>query len=136
VKELAIADTDASVAASQEERLAEIVECSLDFFEDAAGAAREALSEDRRPGANVLAVVNTLTADKAVRNLEGMNEARLRELRVLSTEPAIARIVVEDDHGTGKTYFISRATPHSSPRDGSAVASCGANEDAPAAPDA
>jgi hypothetical protein len=57
-KELAVAETDGSVVASQEERLAEIAERSLDFFEDAAGAAREALGEDRRPGANVLAVVN------------------------------------------------------------------------------
>jgi UvrD-like helicase C-terminal domain len=120
--EFAVVEADAT-SASQEERLAKIAERSLDFFEDAAGAAGEALGEDRRLGANVLAVVNTLNADKAVRNLEGMNEARLRELRVLCTEPAIARIVVEDEHGTRKTYFISRATPHRSPRDGSAAAS-------------
>jgi hypothetical protein len=36
--------------------------------------------------------------------------ARRRELHVLSTEPAIARVVAEDEHGKRKTYFISRAT--------------------------
>jgi hypothetical protein len=109
--------------ASQEDRLADIAQRSLDFFEDAAGAAREALGEGRRPATDVLAVVNTLTADKAVRNLENMSEGQLGELRVLSNEPAIARIVVEDEQGTQKTYFISRATPHQQPHDGSVAAS-------------
>ena len=48
---------------------------------------------------------------------------RRRELHMLSTEPAIARIVAEDEHGKRKTYFISRATPNGKPRDGSAAAS-------------
>ena len=65
----------------------------------AAEAAREVLGEGRRPDMDVLAVVNTLTAEKAVRNLESINEEKRRELWVLSTEPAIARIVAEDEHG-------------------------------------
>jgi hypothetical protein len=112
-----------AAAVSQDDRLADIAQKSLDFFEDAAGSAREALGEDRRPGMNVLAVVNTLTAENAVRNLERMNEEKRRELRALNTEPAIARIVAEDEHGKQRTYFISRATPHVKPRDGSAAAS-------------
>ena len=43
-------------------------------------------------------------------------------MRALSTEPAIARIVVAED-GDTRTYFISRGTPTKPPRDGSAVAS-------------
>jgi len=121
--EVAGASTQPPAETSQQDRLAQIAERSLDFFKDAAGAAREALAEDRRPGASVFAVINTLTADKAMQNLESLNETRLRELRVLSVEPAIARIVAEDERGTQKTYFISRATPHRSPRDGSAAAS-------------
>jgi hypothetical protein len=121
-KDLAAA-TNTAAPASQDDRLADIAEKCLDFFEHAAGAAREALGEDRRPDMNVLAVVNTLTAEKAVRNLENMNEEKRRELRVLSMEPAIARAVAEDEHGEQRTYFISRATPYSKPRDGSAAAS-------------
>jgi hypothetical protein len=121
-KDIAAA-TDTAVPGTPDDRLADIAEKSLDFFEHAAGAAREALGEDRRPGMNVFAVVNTLTADKAVRNLEIINAENRRELRVLSTEPAIARIVVEDEQRKQKTYFISRATPHAKPRDGSACAS-------------
>ena len=69
------------------------------------------------------AAVNTLTADRAIRNLEGISRARAQELRVLSTEPAIARILVAEESDDTKTYFISRGTPSWSPRDGSAVAS-------------
>jgi hypothetical protein len=117
------ASTQPPAQTNQQDRLAQIAERSLDFFEHAAGAAREALAEGRRPGANVLAVINTLTAVKAVQNLESLHETTLRELRVLSIAPAIARIVAEDERGIQKTYFISRATPHCSPRDGSAAAS-------------
>jgi hypothetical protein len=105
-KDLAAA-TETAAQATQDDRLADIAQKSLDLFEDAAGAAREALGEERRPGMNVLAVVNTLTAEKAVRNLENMNEEKRRELHVLSRQPAIARIVAEDEHGKQKTYLIA-----------------------------
>lgn len=116
------ASTDGSQR-SQNDHLTDVAEKSLDFFEHAAGAAREALGEERGPSVNTLAVVNTLTADKAVRNLENLNAENRRELRLLSTEPAIARVIVEDEQGKLRTYFISRATPHAKPRDGSAAAS-------------
>ena len=63
---------------------------------------------------DVLTVVNTLSAERAVRNLESMNEAKRRELQVLSTEPAIARIVAEDEHGKQRTYSFHgpRRTPN------------------------
>jgi hypothetical protein len=121
--EVAGACTQSPAQTSQQDSLTQIAKRTLDFFEDAGSAAREALAENRRPGVSVLAVVNTLTAEKAVQNLESLNETRLRELRVLSVEPAIARIVAEDEGGTQKTYFISRATPHRGPQDGSAAAS-------------
>ncbi len=112
-----------AVPQSQDDRLADIAGKSLDFITEAATAAQDALDADHRPSMHALAVVNTLTAEKAVRNLENMNEETRRELRILSTEPAIARIVAVDEEGKSKTYFISRATPHSKPRDGSAAAS-------------
>lgn len=121
--DLTTANSEPAKLSSQDQNLADVAQQSLDFFEEAAGAAREALGEEPRPGMNVLAVVNSMTAEKALRNLERMDEARRRELRVLSTEPAIARIVAEDEQGKRKTYFISRATPHSKPREGSLAAS-------------
>jgi hypothetical protein len=56
-------------------------------------------------------------------NLDAIGETRASELRLLSVEPAIARIVAIDEAGKARTYFTSRATPHRSPRDESAVAS-------------
>ncbi|MGE3993614.1 hypothetical protein [Pseudorhodoplanes sp.] len=123
LSDLVAAKSENATPGSQDDRIADIAQKTLDFFEEAGSAARQALGEERHSGMNVLAAVNTLNAEKALRNLEGINEARRRELRVLSTEPAIARIVAEDENGQRKTYFISRATPHSKARDGSAVAS-------------
>lgn len=79
------------------------------------------LGEGRKVGADVLAVVNTLTSEQATRNLRSISDTRAKELRLLSLEPAIARIVAKDDAGNTRTYFISRATPLRSPHDGSAV---------------
>jgi len=58
-----------------------------------------------------------------MRRLEMVGDAQAADLRTLSTEPAIARIVVEEDSGRTKVYFLSRATPPRAPSDGSVVAS-------------
>lgn len=106
-----------------EGRLAGIADHSLRHFEETVANARAALGEKRPTSSSTLAVLNTLTAATAVRNLDGLSQNQIKELRQLCAEPAIARIVAEDDSGTRKIYFISRATPHRSPSDGSAAAS-------------
>ena len=106
-----------------EDHLTRVAEHSLGFFSKTAADALEQLGERRPVSASAFAVVNTLTADRAMRNLAGIGQARAQELRVLSIEPAIARIVVAEDSGDIKIYFISRATPSRPPGDGSAVAS-------------
>ncbi len=52
-----------------------------------------------------------------------MGETRERNLHILSSEPAIARIVAVDEDNRTRTYFISRATPQGSPRDGNVFVS-------------
>jgi flagellar biosynthesis GTPase FlhF len=106
-----------------QDHLTAVAEHTLEFFRETAANAFQQLGEKRPQGEAVFAVVNTLTADRAMRNLEGISQARAQELRVLSTEPAIARIVVKEKSGDKKTYFISRGTPSRPPSDGSAVAS-------------
>jgi hypothetical protein len=106
-----------------QDRLTALSEHTLGFFSATAADALEQLGEKRPQAGTVFAVVNTLTADQAMRNLRGISQSRAQELRVLSTEPAIARIVVAEQSGDKKTYFISRAAPSRPPRDGSAVAS-------------
>jgi len=108
---------------TQRDHLAGVAEHTLGFFSETAANALEELGQGRPSGDAVLAVVNTLTADRAMRNLEGINRARAQELHALSTEPAIARIAVAEESGERKIFFISRGTPTRPPRDGSAVAS-------------
>jgi transcriptional regulator with XRE-family HTH domain len=108
---------------AQQTHLVDVAEHTLRFFTETAANALGELGEARPHSGDVFAAVNTLTADRAIRNLEGINRSRLQELRVLSTEPAIARIVVAEESGQTKVYFISRGTPTRPPRDGSVVAS-------------
>ena len=113
---------ESSEDTSPQEHLAGMAEHTLGFITETAASALDQLSEKPPQSANVLAVVNSVTSEKAMRNLDAIGHARVQELRVLSKEPAIARIVVAEETGDTKTYFISRGTPTRPPRDGSAVA--------------
>ena len=114
---------ESSEDASPQEHLAGMAEHTLGFLTETAAAALDQLGEKPPQSANVLAVMNSVTSEKAIRNLDAIGHARVQELRVLSKEPAIARIVVAEETKDTKTYFISRGTPTRPPRDGSAVAS-------------
>ncbi|MGY8704583.1 ATP-binding domain-containing protein [Bradyrhizobium sp. 18BD] len=99
-------------AVRQDKHLVELANHTLAFFEAVSDAARERLAcESGRPvgDAGVLAAVNTLTADRALQNLAGINSDLLRELTQLAIEPAIARIVLRDEDGKDQVYFIARA---------------------------
>lgn len=61
----------------------------------------------------VLAAVNTLTAERAVRNLDELRPARARELHVLTTEPAIARVVAADENS--KSQVVLHCTGNAEP---------------------
>lgn len=81
------------------------------------------LAEGAPNAGNVLANMNVLTSGQAVDHLNADSQARLRELHSLLREPAIARVVTEDEEGVRRVYFVSRATPHRSPTDGSLAVS-------------
>ena len=115
-------ESEAAVGSS-DTRLSSIAEQSLRHFEETVTAARLELGEPRRSAINSFAVLNSLTNEQAVRSFEQLTQSQINELRQLCNEPAIARIVAEDESGATKVYFISRATPHRSPSDGSAAVS-------------
>jgi hypothetical protein len=108
---------------SQQNHLADVAQHTLRFFSETAANALAQLGERGPQAGEVFAALNTLTSEQAVHNLGGVNRARAQELHALSTEPAIARIVVADESGAAKVYFISRGTPTRPPSDGSVVAS-------------
>jgi hypothetical protein len=108
---------------SQRDQLTAVAKHTLEFFSETAADAQEQLGKGRTVGPDDLVAGNAMTGDQAARNLDAIGEMRASEMRLLSVEPAIARIVAIDEAGKARTYFISRATPHRSPRDGSAVPS-------------
>jgi hypothetical protein len=61
-----------------EDRLAEIAQQILNYFEAISAQARAQLAGERGPSTSSLAVINTLTADRAIQNLRVISEDRLR----------------------------------------------------------
>src|SRR5437660_1619409 len=91
------------------------VECvaseTIDQFEKVASAAKSKLCDTRMPGPDVLANVNTMTSGAAIQQLGQIYQANRESYQVLASEPAIARVVVADEEGEQRTYYICRTTP-------------------------
>jgi hypothetical protein len=101
------------------DRIASIADHTLRHFAETAERARDALNEPRPKMANAFASFNVATDEAAINKMGEVTDSRVRELRSLLSEPAIARVVAQDEEGNRRVYFISRATPHRSPSDGS-----------------
>ncbi len=93
----------------ERDHLVALAESTLGFFSEAAAKADELLGDQRQYGATAFAVVNTLTAQRAVEALSDITEESRKELRQIGAEPAIARLIVVDEDGRELTYYISRA---------------------------
>ncbi len=84
---------------------------TLDLFEQVAAIAKSNLRGTRTLGPDVLASINTLTYVPAVNRLGQIDQENRECYQVLASEPAIARIVVEDEEGEQRTYYVCRTTP-------------------------
>ncbi|MDF2116208.1 hypothetical protein PY365_11530 [Roseiarcaceae bacterium H3SJ34-1] len=115
------------IEVTRQEHLAGLAQRTLHHFDETTDRVREALRERTPSAGNVLANLNEMTDGRAVEHLNANTEARLRELHSLLREPAVARVVTSDEDGTHRVYFISRATPHRSPSDGSPAVSYNAS---------
>lgn len=75
-----------------------------------ATAAQSWLSDRRPIDTSALASGgNTLHSDAAARKLDGVNQANEAAYRKLAEEPAIARVITEDDDGKQSAYYFCRA---------------------------
>ncbi|MEF8730293.1 MAG: hypothetical protein V5B34_19160 [Accumulibacter sp.] len=84
----------------------------LTQLDDIAAAAKSKLRDGQAPGADALASINTLTSSSAIhRNLDQISQASRESHQKLAEEPAIARVVVENEEGEERTYYICRTTP-------------------------
>jgi len=95
---------------ADKKHLESIADDSLNTFETIARIAEQKLSESSSNANNSFAAINTITADgnKAVKNLNSISDSIRQGYRALQKEPAISRVVAEDDSGEKHTYYISR----------------------------
>lgn len=84
---------------------------ALTQLDSIATAAKLNLHDGRTPDSVALASVNTMTSTFAIRNLDQISQANRESYQVLAAEPAIARVVVVDEEGKERTYYICRTAP-------------------------
>ena len=93
-------------------QLESIAAFTVNIFSKVSEAAASRI-ERRTSTANpeVFANINTHTSTKAVRNLDRIHRKNEEGLRILTKEPAIARIVVLDEKNKERVYYICRPVP-------------------------
>lgn len=84
---------------------------ALTQLESIAAAANGKLRDGRTLGSDALASINTMTSSSAIQKLDQISQANRESYQVLAAEPAIARVVVVDEDGEERTYYICRTTP-------------------------
>ena len=90
------------------EELKPVAREALDAFENIAASAKEGLSS-RGVTLDSFAMVNEATAEKLSAELRERNEDRIGNLQRLRHEPAIARLVIEDEDENLQTLYLSPA---------------------------
>lgn len=83
----------------------------LTQLDSIAAAAKSKLHDGRTLGSDALASINTMTSSSAIQKLDQISQANRESYQVLAAEPAIARVVVVDEEGEERTYYICRTTP-------------------------
>lgn len=84
---------------------------ALTQLESIATAAKSKLHDGRTLGSDALASINTMTSSSTIQKLDQISQANRESYQVLAAEPAIARVVVVDEEGEERTYYICRTSP-------------------------
>ena len=84
---------------------------ALTQLDNIAATAKSKLTDSQISGAAAFASMNTLTSGRTVDQLNRISSENRQSYRVLTQEPAIARIVVTNKDGDEKTYYICRTSP-------------------------
>jgi len=92
------------------ESIERIAKETLSQFEKIAETAKQKLNIVASSAENSFASINTLTSS-AKQNLEQISQGHREGYKILTKEPAIARIVVANSDGKTVPYYICRATP-------------------------
>ncbi len=102
-----------SIRQEDKRHVEQIAEDALGTFEAVAETARRRLHDEHGIGPDTLAAVNTMTAGAAMRRLDQISQENRASYQILLDEPAIARVVAEDESGKRRIYYICRAAPPS-----------------------
>lgn len=94
---------------TQEERLLALVEESLATFSEIESVAKEKLRISSSDPENSFAAMNTFTSN-AVDKLANIQDENRKGYYSLIGEPAVARVLVEDENGEEQVYYISRSS--------------------------
>ena len=93
------------------QRIEHVAGEALIQLESIATAAKSKLHDGRTLGSDALASINTMTSSSAIQRLDQISQANRESYQVLAAEPAIARVVVVDEEGEERIYYICRTSP-------------------------
>lgn len=99
------------LTAESKQHLEHVADEALTQLGNIAAAAKSKLHDGRTLGADALATINTMTSGSAIKTLGDISQSNRDSYQVLASEPAIARVVVMDDEGEERTYYICRTSP-------------------------
>jgi len=99
------------ISIKSNEHIKEVAKEVLDQFDLISIKAENKLADGSASIASTFASINTMTSGSAVQNLNKVNRENQDSYQKLMREPAIARVVVTDDHDDKHTYYICRTTP-------------------------
>jgi hypothetical protein len=85
-----------------------LAEDTLTTFAEIADNATNKLGSGNSMGTDSFASGNTLTGNRAFQNLANIKQNNREQLTKLCQEPAIARLVIEDDNENQKVIYIAR----------------------------
>ena len=85
-----------------------LAEDTLSTFSEIADNAMHKLSSENSTGADSFASGNTFTGNQAFKTLASIKHSNHEQLVNLSKEPAIARLIVEDDKKKQRIIYIAR----------------------------
>ncbi len=97
-----------ALTADSKQHVEDVAEDVLAQLKRTASAAKAKLGETASLTTDVLAGVNTLTSGSAIQRLREIDSQNRASYELLSREPAIARVVVEDEEGERETYYFCR----------------------------
>ena len=84
---------------------------TLDTLREVSTVAKQNLHIPPTPASRAFASINTLTSTTAVSQYDNISRASREASEILSREPAIARVLAEDDEGQLRTIYICRTSP-------------------------